>query len=57
MVEMNKNFLVRILFRANRCGPVRLFHDLMLASSGQTVGKKVMKIKVVTPEGDDIAAS
>jgi uncharacterized RDD family membrane protein YckC len=31
-----------------------LYEGLMLASGGQTVGKKAMKVKVVTAEGGDI---
>ena len=31
-----------------------LYEGLMLASGGQTVGKKAMKVKVVTAEGSDI---
>ena len=32
-----------------------LYEGLMLASGGQTVGKKAMSLKVVTAEGNDIA--
>ncbi len=31
------------------------YEGFMLANGGQTVGKKVLKIKVVTPEGNDIS--
>jgi len=31
-----------------------VYEGTMLASSGQTLGKKLLKIKVVTPEGNDI---
>jgi uncharacterized RDD family membrane protein YckC len=34
-----------------------LYEGLMLASSGQTLGKKLLKIKVVTPEGGTITKS
>lgn len=34
-----------------------LYEGLMLASGGQTVGKKAMNLKVVTAEGNDIARS
>lgn len=34
-----------------------LYEGLMLASGGQTVGKKAMNLKVVTAEGNDIATS
>ena len=34
-----------------------LYEGLMLASGGQTVGKKAMSLKVVTAEGNDIARS
>lgn len=32
-----------------------LYEGFMLASGGQTVGKKVMKIKVVTPDGNEMS--
>jgi uncharacterized RDD family membrane protein YckC len=34
-------------------GPM-VYEGLMLGNGGQTIGKKLMKIKVVTPEGNDI---
>lgn len=35
--------------------PYVLYEGFMLSRGGQTLGKKIMKVKVVTPEGGDIS--
>ncbi|HVG10647.1 MAG TPA: RDD family protein [Thermoanaerobaculia bacterium] len=46
------NILVSFMFAAAYI----LYEGLMLASGGQTVGKKAMKVKVVTAEGSELTS-
>ena len=46
--------LVMLVFYAVAIFGPTVYEGLMLGSGGQTIGKKMMKIKVVTPEGNDI---
>ena len=53
--EPSSAFIVAVLlfYGVAIFGPT-VYEGLMLGNGGQTLGKKAMKIKVVTPEGNDI---
>ena len=47
-------FVLQLLFGFGSAGIWIAYEGLMLEKSGQTIGKRVLKIKVVTPEGDGV---
>ena len=48
------SFVFQIVLGIMLAIPMVIYEGLMLSNQGQTVGKKVMKIKVVTADGQDI---
>ena len=48
--------MFQVLFSLAWMGFGIAYEGTMLASGGQTVGKKLLRIKVVTPEGNDITS-
>lgn len=47
--------LFQVVFTFAILGISILYEGFMLSRDGQTIGKKLLKIKVVTPEGNDIS--
>jgi uncharacterized RDD family membrane protein YckC len=47
--------LLQLLIGVAASIPMVIYEGLMLSARGQTLGKMAMKIKVVTPEGNDLA--